>query len=322
MEDAPVCRPRPVLPGATIGVIAPAGPVPADALEEGLKRLHGWGYRTAVGEHVLAREGYLAGTDSQRAADFNRVWGDPQVEAILCARGGYGVMRILKGIDWELVRQSPKFFCGFSDITALHLALAREANLVTFHGPMVAAFGGAQAYNAAGLLGAMQEAGPLGRVKWPDPAEAQAPFPLTIRSGVAEGRLLGGNLSLIVSLLGTPWEPDFTGRIVVIEDVDEAPYRIDRMLMQLLLAGKLQQAAGILFGDSPTCLEGPTGRPSLTLLQVLEGLLGPLGIPVLYGFPCGHAAHRATLPLGVMARLDAGSASLTLLEPAVAQMAQ
>ncbi len=225
--------------------------------------------------------------------------------------------RLLNRIDWNLIRQNPKFFCGFSDITALHLALQREAGLVTFHGPMVAAFGGAERYNAAGLRRALQETGPLGEVPWPDPAEAGAPRPRTIRPGVAEGRLTGGNLTLIVSLLGTPWEPDFTGRIVLLEDVDEAPYRMDRMLVQLLLAGKLQRAAGILIGDSPTCVQEPPDRPSLTLPEVLEELLGPLGIPVLYGFPCGHGPHRATLPLGVRARLDAEAAALTILEPAV-----
>lgn len=208
-----VQRPRPVRPGATIGVVAPAGPVPPEELEAGLQRLQSWGYRAVVGDAVLSRRGYLAGTDAERAADFNRVWADPAVNAVICARGGYGAM--------------------------------------------------------------------------------------------------------IVALLGTPWEPDFTGRIVLLEDVDEAPYRIDRMLVQLLLAGKLQRAAGILIGDSPTCLQGPPNRPSLTLPEVLVELLGPLGIPVLYGFPCGHGSHRATLPLGVRARLDAEAPALTILEPAV-----
>lgn len=317
MTQPGVRKPRPVPPGATIGVVAPSGPVPPEALEAGLERLHQWGYRTVVGDAVLQQRGYLAGPDERRAEDFNRMWADPAVDAVLCARGGYGAMRILNRIDWEQVRRNPKFFCGFSDITALHLAMEREAGLVTVHGPMVAAFGGAEGYNAAGLRRALMETGPLGEIPWPDPAEAGAPRPVTIRPGVAEGRLIGGNLTLIVSLLGTRWEPDFTGRIVLLEDVDEPPYRVDRMLVQLLLAGKLQRAAGIVFGDSPTCLHGPPGRPSLALPEVLSELLGPLGIPVLYGFPCGHGPHRATLPLGVHARLDAEAGTLTILEPAV-----
>lgn len=319
MTHAAVRRPRPVRPGATIGVVAPSGPVPAGQLEAGLERLHAWGYKTVLGDSVLNGRGYLAGTDDQRAADFNRVWANPAVEAVICARGGYGAMRILERIDWDLVRRSPKFFCGFSDITTLHLAMAREAGLVTFHGPMVAAFGGAEDYNAAGLRLALQEPGPLGEIPWPDPGEEGAPRPFTVRSGVAEGRLSGGNLSLIVSLLGTRWEPDFTGCIILLEDVDEAPYRVDRMLTQLLLAGKLQRAAGILVGDSPTCLQGSPDRPSLTLMEVLADLLVPLGVPVLYGFPCGHGPHRATLPLGVRVRLDADNSTLTVLEPALSE---
>lgn len=307
---------RPLRPGDTIGIVAPAGPVPSEALAEGVDRLESWGFRTLVGDSVLERRGYLAGTDALRAADFNAVWANPAVSGVICARGGYGAMRILDGIDWEMVRVQPKFFCGFSDITALHTAMEQRAGLVTFHGPMAAAFGGAVAYNAAGLLTAMRSAEPIGEVLWPEPGEG-APSPTVISPGVAVGRLTGGNLTLLSALMGTPWEPDFEGRIVLIEDIDEAPYRVDRLLVQLLLAGKLQKAAGILFGDSPTCMYGPKERPSLTLLEVLEELLAPLGIPVLYGFPCGHTAYRATLPLGVLARLDAGAGTLTMLEAAL-----
>jgi muramoyltetrapeptide carboxypeptidase len=304
---------RPVGPGGTIGIVAPAGPISHDGLEQGLSRLHAWGYRTIVGDAVLEQRGYLAGSDAARAADFNRIWGDSQVDAVLCARGGYGVMRMLEGIDWDLVRRQPKFFCGFSDITALHLAIEREAGLVTFHGPMAVAFGAAERYNGDGLKAALQSAAPLGTVAWPE-----APAPVIVNGGVAEGWLIGGNLTLLTAMLGTPWGPDFTDRIVLIEEVDEYPYKVDRMLSQLLLAGKLQRAAGVLFGDSPTCMHGPEGKPSLTLLEVLDDLLRPLGIPVLYGFPCGHTEFRATLPFGVTARLDAGAGTLTILEPALA----
>jgi len=328
VSTAPLRKPRPVLPGATIGIVAPSGPVPSDQLVQGIEMLRAWGYHTVVGDAVLARRGYLAGTDAQRAADFNKVWSDPKVEAVLAARGGYGAMRILTGIDWEMIQENPKFFCGFSDITALHLAMEREANLVTFHGPMVAAFGEARSYNAAGLQKALRGCDALGEIRWPLPEDETSsrldaepfPQPVTIRPGVANGRLIGGNLSLIVSMMGTRWEPDFTGRIVLLEDVDEAPYRVDRMLMQLLLAGKLQKAAGILFGFSPSCLHGSPNRPSLTLMEVLEELLAPLGIPVLYGFPSGHGSHRVTLPLGVMVKLDASAGRLIILESAFGEI--
>jgi muramoyltetrapeptide carboxypeptidase len=310
---------RPLRPGDTIGIVAPAGPVAPENLERGIARLQSWGYKVVVGEHVLAARGYLAGTDAQRAEDFNRMWARPDVDGIFAAKGGYGVMRMLGGIDWDLVRAAaPKFFCGFSDITALHAALEREAGLVTFHGPMPAAFGAAEAYNAAELKAAMASSMPLGTVPWPAEGE-ELPRPVAVRPGVAEGALAGGNLSLLSALVGTPWEPDFTGRIVLMEEIDEAPYRVDRMLVQLLLAGKLQRAAGVLFGDSPSCLSNPEGKPSLSLFEVLEDHLGPLGIPVLYGFPCGHTGYRATLPLGVRARLDAAAGNLTLLEPALVQ---
>lgn len=318
----------PVLsPGSTIGIVAPAGPIPPEALASGLERIHSWGYRTVVGRHVLDRRGYLAGADIDRAADFNDVWSNPRVDGVLCARGGYGVMRMLPLVDWAMIRQNPKFFCGFSDITALHVALERETGLVTFHGPMAAAHGAALLYNEAGLRRALDSRSPLGLIPWPipegmDPTPADPlagepfPRPLTICPGVAEGRLIGGNLTLLTALMGTPWEPDFTGRVVLIEEIDEAPYRVDRMLMQLLLGRKLQGAAGIVFGDSPSCLFAPEGRPSLSLPEVLEDLLSPLSIPVLYGFPCGHTAYRATIPLGVPARLDAGRGTLTILEAA------
>lgn len=307
---------RALRPGDLIGVVAPAGPVPEEALVNGVNRLQALGFRVQVGASVLNRRGYLAGTDEERARDFNAMWADPAVAGILCARGGYGAMRILHQIDWTMVRARPKFFCGFSDITALHLAMEQRAGLVTFHGPMVAAFGEAVAYNESGLWRAMTATEPLSLVPWPEPGEG-APVPLTIRSGVAEGRLAGGNLTLLCALMGTPWEPDLKGRLLMIEEVDEAPYRVDRMLQQLLLAGKLQGAAGILIGDSPSCMKGPEGRASLTLPEVLDDLLRPLGVPVLYGFPCGHTAFRATLPLGIRARLDAAKGSLTLLESAL-----
>lgn len=316
MEKQSVVRPRALKSGDTLGVVAPSGPVNPEALEEGVARLRARGYCVKLGESVLARRGYLAGTDAQRAADFMAMWADPGVAGIICARGGYGAMRLLPHIDWSVARAQPKFFCGFSDITAFHAALEREAGLVTFHGPMVAAFGAAGTYNEAGLLAAMECTAPLGAIPWPFAGE-ELPRPVAVVPGVAEGRLAGGNLSLVCALMGTPWEPDFRERIVLLEDVDEAPYRIDRLLMQLLLAGKLQGAAGILFGDSPSCAQIPEGRESLTLPEVLHDLLAPLQIPVLYGFPCGHTGYRATLPLGVRVRLDAGAGTLTVLERAL-----
>lgn len=314
---------RALRPGDIIGIVAPSGRPDPDRLQQGIARLESWGFRVKVGEAVGSGWGYYAGTDAERAADLNALWANPTVAGIFCARGGFGAMRLLDLIDWDLVRARPKFFCGFSDITALHIAMERKANLVTFHGPMPAAIGNAVRYNSAGLLAAMTSAGPLGRVDWPGQPEGvpagedDRPPCVTIRPGVAEGRLAGGNLSLVCALMGTPWEPDLAGRLVMLEDVDEIPARVDRMLTQLLLGGKLQRAAGIIFGDSASCMYGSPERPSQTLLETLQDRLGPLGIPVFYGLPCGHTQYRATLPIGVAARMDAGAGMLTLTEAAL-----
>ncbi len=307
---------QPLKPGDLIAVICPSGPVSPQALAQGAQRLESWGFRTKLAPWTSATNAYLAGADCQRADDFNAVWADPEVAGIICARGGYGAMRILPLINWDIVKTYPKFFCGFSDITALHIAIQQQADLITFHGPMVGAFGSATGYNTAGLQAALVQTQPLGPIPWPDSVEGDEPVPcpITIEAGVAEGLLFGGNLTLINALMGTRWEPDLTGKILMIEEVDEAPYRVDRLLTQLLLAGKLQRAAGILFGDSPSCMNGPLGRPSFSLIEVLIDRLKPLQIPVHYGFPSGHSDYRATLPLGAQARLDATTGSLTIME--------
>lgn len=309
--------PNALRPGDRVAVIAPAGRVDAAGLERGLAELRSWGLEPVPGAHLLASHGYLAGTDAQRAADLLWAFRDPAIAGVICARGGYGCLRLLPHLDWGVIRANPKAFAGFSDITTLHQAFWKEAGLVTFHGPMVSVAepGGMPAYNAAGLRAALMGQAYPGPVPLPEGAP-DAPGLQTLVGGRARGRLLGGNLELVTRSIGTPWQLDTRGAILVLEDVDEAPYRVDRMLMQLRLAGLLDGVAGIVFGDSPTCLVHPEGRPSLTLFEVLGELLAPLGVPLLYGFPCGHSRYRATLPLGCLAELDAGAGTLTVLEPA------
>lgn len=299
--------------GDRVGISAPAGRVHPEALGRGVELLRSWGFVPVLGEHVAEGHGYLAGTDAARAADLNHFFRDPSIRAIWCARGGYGAMRLLPRLDWAAVRQDPKPLIGYSDITALHLALWQGARLVTYHGPVAEIHdpAGMPAYNAECLHAALT--GRLAPGPYPLPQEPDAPALQTVVPGRARGRLLGGNLSLVASLVGTPWLPDLRGAILLLEDVDEAPYRIDRMLTHLLLAGVLDGVAGILFGHSPTCEEPKEPRPSLHLLEVLHELLGPLGVPVLYGFPCGHSRYRATLPLGAEAELDAAGRTLALL---------
>ena len=306
-------KPRALKPGDTLAIVAPSSPVDPEGLAAGLTLLRSWGFETRVMPSVLAARGYLAGIDDRsRAADLMGAFADPSVAGVICARGGYGAGRLLQLIDWQAIAEHPKFFVGFSDVTALHLAFGQLGH-VTFHGPMVAAGVDRSAYNADRLHQAMTAARPLGELLVPD----DGPKLLSLVPGVARGSLIGGNLSLICATLSTPWEIDTRGKIVLLEDVDEAPYRLDRMLVQLLQTGKLRDAAGILFGDSPTCEKATDGKPSLTLHEVLEELLAPLDLPLLYGFPCGHSAYRATLPLGVQVELDAGRGSLTVLESAL-----
>lgn len=312
--------PRPLRPGDPVAVVAPAGRVNPHALDRGLALLREWGLEPVLGDAVYRAHGYLAGTDAERAADLNRFLRDPAVPAMICARGGYGSMRLLPHLDWEAARRHPKLLVGFSDITALHLALWREAGWRTLHGPMLEVHeddGQMPAYNARGLHAALFGQAFPGPVPWP--SEPDAPRPATVVPGRARGRLLGGNLELVTRLLGTPWQPDLRGAVLLLEEVGEAPYRVDRMLVQLNLAGALAGVAGILFGHSPTCEADPDGPPGLSLLEVLQELLAPLGVPVLYGFPCGHSRYRATLPLGTMVELDATAGSLTALEPVTAR---
>lgn len=308
-------RARALRPGSKVAVVAPAGPAAAEGLAPGLEVLQAWGLTVVPGTWATAQHGYFAGTDRQRAADFNAALRDPTVDAIFCARGGYGSMRIVPCLDFRAARLQPKILLGYSDITALHLAFEREAGWITFHGPMVRELGGRQPWNEAMLLRALTETAPLGEIASPP----EGPLVQTIVPGRARGRLAGGNLSLISATLGTPWEIETAGRILVMEDVNEEPYRIDRFLTQLLLAGKLQQCAGIVFGHSPSCEWPENGGPSLSLHDVFKELLVPLGKPLIYGFPCGHTQYKATLPMGACCELDATRGTLTFLEPALVQ---
>lgn len=310
-------KPYALVPGETIGIVAPAGPTDLTALQRGINTLQGWGFDTVLAPSVTSPgRGYLAGSsDAARAADLNSFFRDPAVHGILCARGGYGCQRLLPYLDWDAVRENPKWFGGFSDITILLQCIEREAGMVTFHCPIVESPAPAMPqWNADGLYMALVSGEPLGEITLPDAADA--PPIRTFVGGKTSGRTGGGNLMLTTMNLGTRWELDFRGRILFLEDVGEEPYRMDRMIAQLLAHGGIRQAAGIVFGHSPTCEYAPDGSASLNLLQVIEDLLVPLGIPLIYGFPCGHSKYRASIPMGVKAVLDADAGTLTINEAA------
>jgi muramoyltetrapeptide carboxypeptidase len=305
-------RPARLRPGDWVAVVAPAGPVPHERLEMGVRRLEQLDLRVRLGASVLQRTGYLAGDDGRRAADLLGLWAREDVRGVFCARGGYGTARIADLLTPAFLRRHPKVFCGFSDITTLHGACAR-AGLVSFHGPMVAwdlASGPdrADGYDADALRAVLFE----GRA----PYRFAPTKTTTIAGGRASGRLAGGCLSLLVASIGTPEQLDARGTILLLEDEQEPPYRIDRMLTQLLRTRLLRGVRGIVLGDFPGC-EPDTGA-GYALFDVVAERLGGLGVPVLYGFPFGHTRRpNLTLPLGVRATLDATRRTLTLEEAGV-----
>lgn len=296
----------PALPaGGVIGLIAPAGPAQLD-LDSATQWMHARGYQLRVFPGVWEKNGYLAGSDAARAGDLHAAFADDSIDAIFCLRGGYGSPRLLDSIDFELLRRHPKPFVGYSDITALHLAITRYAGFVTFHGPMLNAdlLGNKQSPTESSLLSMLSGQQPR-LLSHPDE------YPLiTVAPGCASGRLLGGNLSLICATIGSPFELDDQDAILFIEDVNEPLYRVDRLLTHLRLAGKLNRLRGVLVGDF-------AGVDLSALVQLLRQELGPLGIPVLAGWRSGHCDPNLTLPLGACVRLDADRQQLTLEQDVV-----
>jgi muramoyltetrapeptide carboxypeptidase len=305
--------------GDTLGIVSPSSPSTRDS---DLERLRRWAaeheFEIKVFEHARDRYGYLAGTDEARAHDITAAFADPDVDAIVTMRGGTGGWRMVPHVDYDVVRANPKLFTGYSDITALHLAIGSMADLVTFYGPSASSFigRGASQYTLRHFLRAACDPAPLGEVE-KDPDD---PFTWSITPGIAEGPLRGGCLTLIAQSLGTPWEIEWDGCIVFVEDVNEEPYRIDGYLTQLKLAGKLDGVAGFVVGEHVDC--GPRQfRPSyaygtFSTEEVYRQHLETLGVPVMVGLPCGHGKHLATLPLGAQARLDANRMTLEVIEAA------
>ena len=303
--------PHSLQPGARIGLIAPSSPIyEEENRQKAIQLLEDMGFSVIVGQSFHEQRGYLSGSDILRAGDVNRMFEDPGIDAIVCLRGGYGAARLLPMLDYEAVRENPKPFVGFSDITALHCAFQAKCGLVTFHGPMAGAHwpaGLREDRGRAGWLRAMSEAGPLGPVENPDGTAFEA-----FREGEAEGILIGGNLTVLNSLIGTEYLPDFSGRLLLLEDVGERPYRIDGMLTQMRNAGLLDKCAGFILGDFTGC-EADPGKSTLTLQEIFSELLPP-GKPILQSIHAGHGHDKITLPLNIPYRLR--GSTLTALAPA------
>lgn len=314
-------RPRALRAGDTVGLITPASYVSdPDRLALAERTLQYFGLRMKMGKNVRKRTGYLGGSVNERLDDLHQMFGDPEVTAVFAIRGGYGSSQLLDQIDYDLLRKNPKIFLGYSDITAMHLAIQKRCSMVTFHGPVT--LSRFSEFTQTSFRKALFEAEPIGRVTNPPDLNPLRPAHTlrTIRPGKARGPLTGGNLTLISTLMGTPFEIETRGRILFLEDVDEQPYSIDRMLTQLRLAGKFDGIAGLIFGECNGCRPRdyrPSFESTFSLGEVLDEILGKLRVPVLSGLTIGHTDDQITLPLGVMALLDADKGELFIEEAGV-----
>lgn len=317
-----IIKPPRLQPGDTVGLITPASPPfnVHQTLIAATEKMQNLGFRVKVGTHVGKKWGFLAGSDAERVADIHAMLRDPEVKALIAVRGGYGSARLLPLLDKELIRKHPKIIVGYSDITALGVGIFQLTGLVTFHGPV--AISTFTDYTRRYFLEVLGNPDPVGEIADP-PYEANLQSSnrvWTIRGGTAQGRLIGGNLTLLVATLGTPYEVDTNGRILFIEEVGEEPYDVDRMLTQLAHAGKLQQCAGIVFDRMPSIKPAtydPAFNSNLSVEEVVVDHVGKLGIPVCFGLSLGHVKHKPTLPNGILAELDADKGRLRLLEGAV-----
>ncbi|RPH55525.1 MAG: LD-carboxypeptidase [Chloroflexi bacterium] len=317
----PHIKPRRLAPGQTIGITAPASPPnEPESTRFAIETVESFGLRVKLAPRLFDRHGYLAGDDTTRAAGLNDLFADEEVDAIFCLRGGYGASRLLPMLDYDLIRANPKILLGYSDITSLLLAIYNKTGLVTFHGPIASqAF---TPYTLAEFKKVLFNPQPPMRIGAPPPFEKsegrveKANRVTTLVPGKAQGRLLGGNLSLVAHLTGTPYMPDLTGAILFLEDIGEAVYSIDRMLTQLWLSGNLQKLAGIAFGKftEPRPSEWIQNR---ILEEVLAERARALGIPAVMGLMIGHVEDQTIVPLGCLAELDASAGTLALLEEPV-----
>lgn len=299
-------RPYPALtPGARVALVAPAGPlrIPAD-LDRAVANAQKLGWEPVLGEHVREREMYFAGLDAKRLADLNGALRDDSVDAVWCLRGGYGAMRLLEGIDYDALRRRPKTIIGYSDITALHCAIAVRCDLGSIHGP-----------TARSKLTPVAERSLRAAATRGEEPCGSAPKAQTLVGGRARGRLMGGNLALLSALHGTPYQPDYNGAILVLEDVNEAPYRIERLLLQLRLSGDLQRCAGLAFGAFTRTgeTEDATLGGTRSVDEVLREAATIVGVPALCGIPVGHIDDQWSVPLGSEAELDADEKRLTVI---------
>ena len=306
--------------GDTIAIIAPASAPPdPENIDRAVAVLERLGFTPRLAPNVRKRWGFLAGSDRDRAGDLMKMFADRKMKAIICMRGGYGTARILPRLDYRAIRANPKIFVGYSDITSLHCAFRVKSNLVSFHGPMLNSDfvkKDLPEFTLQSFLRTLMQPTAPGSIC----AGYKKKTVTVLRRGIVSGPLIGGNITLLCAALGTPFQPSFRSQILFFEDVEEVPYRFDRMLTQMLNAGLLQQVAGIAIGVNANC-QDPKAKNAKEYRQTLEDVfkerLLPLRVPVVAGLPFGHVPLNATLPIGVRVTLDAIKGDLTIDEPAV-----
>ncbi|MBK8947129.1 MAG: LD-carboxypeptidase [Ignavibacteriae bacterium] len=308
-------KPKKLLQNDLIGIISPAStPNNLDAIQNGVNYLEKLGYRTKIGKNVGKKHGYLAGTDKERLDDFHEMFADKNVKAIFCVRGGYGSGRLLEKIDFNIVKKNPKIFVGYSDITALQLSIFNKTGLVTFAGPMVASdfSGEINEFAEENFWKVLTSTKKIGKLHNPRNEKF-----FILNSGRAEGKILGGNLSLLISLMGTEYFPELKNSILLIEEIGEEPYRVDRMLNQLKLAKIFKNVKGIILGRFVDCYEKKSEENHITLNEVIENYFAKLKIPVIYSFNHGHIKENLTIPFGINCILNATRSFVEIPESAV-----
>lgn len=303
-------RPKPLKKGDTIGLIGPSSPTPPERIKPAIEAMENLGLNVVLGESCYATHGYLSGNDKLRAKDINTMFQNPLISGVFSIRGGYGSARILPLLDFQMIKSNPKIFAGYSDVTALHIAFNQICNMVTFHSPMPSTelYKYVDSYTMDYYINNIFSEKTLGLIKNPEDIDLK-----TLVKGESEGILIGGNLSLIVASIGTKYEIDTKGKILFIEEVDEEPYRIDRMLLQLKEAGKIKEAEGIILGAWTNC-NAKEPEKSLTLMEIFKELIVPENKPTIYNFQCGHCLPTATIPLGSRVRIDGEKASIYVID--------
>lgn len=311
-------KPQKLIPGDTIGLVAPGSYITGQELKDSIKNLNELGFNVVYTNNILSRNGYFSGTDNQRAADLMTMFKRMDVAGIICARGGYGCTRILPLLDYNTIKSNLKVFMGFSDVTSLLYGIYKETGMVCFHGPVgISTYSDyTKGYFRKLLIDGDEK---IKIVNAPPENDNEEFKPLTIKEGVGRGELIGGNLSVVVSLIGTPYDINTRDKIIFLEEMEEDPYRIDRMLTQLRMAGKFEGAAGVVLGIFRDCKpsDKTSFDTSFTLIEVLKNRLGDLNIPVVYGMSFGHVKDKFILPVGVTAELDSTNQTITILEPSV-----